>query len=180
MKILYLALLFLLAQALEVAAVIIGPFTGLDNLIDTAAYVMVVHIDRDVGVQKHDHWSVYDCRVVRVLKGEAPQKATVKLSLCGAIIEWPFSFAVGTDYIVFVNKDSSNGGEYRAPALIGAVMRVSPIGHEKELKGTIREKIEHVIREGRDFWKRVQDQEQAVFSMALGEVKLKNPPPTKK
>ena len=70
------------------------------------------------------------------------------------------------------------GAEYIAPAIYGAVIRVSPFNHEKEPKGdTVREKVEHVIREGRDFFKRLQENEQKMFSAALGELPPATPAP---
>ena len=170
MRKLLLALCGLLTLAINSFAVFVTEFPGLDKMIEQSDLVMVVTLERTEGWPMGDHWGVYGGRVMRVLKGQAPEKGYAKLQLCGAITDWPYSFAIGTQSLVFLNKTTINGAEYTAPAVIGAVMRVSPFNHEKEPKGdTVREKVEHVIREGRDFCKKLHDSEQRVFSTALGE-----------
>ena len=160
----------LLLLAVNLHAVVVTDFPGLDKLIERSDLVMVVTLEGKEENLILDLWCVYGGRVMRVLKGQAPEKGYAKLQLCGAITEWPNSFAIGTQYLVFLNKTSANGAEYVAPPIIGAVMRVSPFNHQKEPKGeTVREKVEHVIREGRDFCKKLHDSEQRVFSAALGE-----------
>lgn len=168
-------LLWFVAKA---SAVVVGPFPGLDKMIEQSDLVVVIRIEpfpvptngNNVVRRGFDHWELYECMVMRVLKGAVPEKRNLKLWLCGAITDWPYSFTVGTTYIVFLNKESSNGSDYRAPAIHGAVMRTSPFNHEKEPKGsTVLEKVAHVIREGRDFCKKLHDNEQRIFSTALGE-----------
>lgn len=158
-------------------AVIVTEFPGLDRMIERSDVVVVIRIEPfpiatngNVFLAESDHWRLYECSVMRVLKGTIPEKRNLKLRMCGAITDWPHSFTVGTTYIVFLNKESSNGSDYRAPAIHGAVMRASPFNHEKEPKGnTVLEKVAHVIREGRDFCKKLHDNEQRIFSAALGE-----------
>ncbi len=170
---LFVSLLF----ASQSFAVVVTGFPGLDEMITRSDAVVVIRIEPlPVSTNKNvirvisDHWDTYECLVMRVLKGTVPEKRNLKLLLCGAITDWPYSFTTGTTYIVFLNKDSSGGSDFRAPAIQGAVMRASPFNHEKEPKGnTIQEKVAHVIREGRDFCKKLHDSEQRVFSAALGE-----------
>lgn len=169
MKKLCLVLSCLLWLASETSALFVTSFPGLDAMIEKSDLVMVVRIERLVS-QGEDHWGLYQSLVMRVLKGELPEKGKEKLWLCGATTDWPYSFIPGTTYIVFLNKDSTGGGDYRAPAIYGAVIRASPFNHEKEPKGnTVLEKVAHVIREGRDFCKKLHDNEQRIFSTALGE-----------
>lgn len=170
MKKLCLVVSCLLWFAAKASAVVVGPFPGLDKMIERSDLVVVVRVERVENQMMSDHWGVYGSRVIRVLKGQAPEKGYAKLQMCGAITDWPYSFATGTEYIVFMNKTSINGAEYLAPAIYGAVMRASPFNHEKEPKGnTVLEKVAHVIREGRDFCKKLHDNEQRIFSTALGE-----------
>lgn len=167
-------LLWFVAKA---SAVMVGPFPGLDKMLERSDVVVVVRVEPfPVGTNgyfaqgRFDGWGLYECLVMRVLKGTVPEKRNLKLSLCGFITDWPYDFTIGTTYIVFLNKESSGFSDYRAPAIYGAVMRVSPFNHEKEPKGdTVLEKVANVIREGRDYHKRLRDEEQTLFSAALGE-----------
>ncbi len=156
-------------------AVVVTGFPGLDKMIEQSDAVVVIRIEPfPVGTNGnivrviHDHWDRYECMVMRVLKGTVPEKRNLKLMLCGAITDWPYSFSVCTTYIVFLNKDSSGYSDFRAPAIQGAVMRASPFTQEPK-GNTIQEKVAHVIREGRDFCKKLHDNEQRIFSTALGE-----------
>jgi hypothetical protein len=168
MKKLCLIVSCLLWFAAKASAVVVGPFPGLDKMIERSDLVVVVRVERVENQMMSDHWGVYGSRVIRVLKGQAPEKGYAKLQMCGAITDWPYSFATGTEYIVFMNKTSINGAEYLAPAIYGAVMRASPFSQEP--KGdTVQEKVAHVIREGRDFCKALHDSEQRTFRTMLGE-----------
>lgn len=175
MKKLCLVLSCLLWLVAKVSAVVVGPFPGLDKMIEQSDVVLVVRIEPfpvatngNVIRVIHDHWDRYECMVMQVLKGTVPEKRNLKLMLCGAITDWPYSFSVDTTYLVFLKKDSSGYSDFRAPPIYGAVMRASPF--TQELKGsTLLERIAHVIREGRDFCKKLHDREQRVFSAALGE-----------
>lgn len=177
MKTLPVSICGLLLCASQSFGVVVGQFPGLHKMIEQSDAVAVIRIEplpastnRNVILTEDDHWGLYECLVMRVLKGTVPEKRNLKLSLCGAITDWPYRFTVGTTYIVFLNKEPSGYCDYRAPAIYGAVMRVSPFNHEKEPKGdTVLEKVAHVIREGRDFCKKLHDSEQRVFSTALGE-----------
>jgi hypothetical protein len=177
MKTLCLAICGLLFFANLSFATVVGEFPGLHRMIEQSDAVVVVRIeplpastDGSVIHGENDGWGVYECLVMRVLKGTVPEKRKLKLTLCSYITDWPRKFTVGTTYIIFLNKDSSGGSDYRAPAIYGAVMRASPFNHEKEPKGnTVLEKVAHVIREGRDFCKKLHDNEQRIFSTALGE-----------
>jgi hypothetical protein len=177
MKSLFVAICVLVLFANQSSAVVVGGFPGLDKMIEQSEVVAVVRIEPPPANTNgfvirayFDHWELYDCLVMRLLKGTVPEKRNLKLLLCGAVTGWPYSFAVGNTYIVFLNKDAHGGCDFRAPAIFGAVMRVSPFNHEKEPKGdTVLEKVAHVVREGRDFCKNLHDREQRVFSTVLGE-----------
>lgn len=177
MKKLCLVVNCLLWFVVKASAVWVSPFPGLDKLIEQSDAVVVVRIEPPLLATNgtmlraiSDHWDLYECSAMRVLKGTVPEKRNLKLWLCGVLTDWPYSFTVGTTYIVFLNRESSVGSDYRAPAVYGAVMRASPFNHEKEPKGdTVLEKVAHVIREGRDFCKKLHDREQRTFSVALGE-----------
>jgi hypothetical protein len=165
--------------ASQLFAVSVTEFPGLDKMIEQSNFVILVRIESHELEGEEDHWGRYRGLVLSVLKGEGPKRGfIVPLRLCGAISDWPYSFLPRTTYLVFLNKDKDSMGvdEYRAPATIGAVIRVSPLTREAELKGTVRERVEQVVREGRDFCSKLHDSEQKVFRTVLGQPSLSPTP----
>ncbi len=170
MRKLRLALCALLMLVAKVNAIMVGPFPGLDKLIGMSDTVMIVHIDRKINSGGWDGWGIYECSVLRVLMGPASEKERVRVWVCGFINVRGDDIPSETMQLVFLKKDSTNAGDYRAPAVMGAVMRAEPSSHLKQPRGdTVRERIEQVIREGRDYCQMLYAKEQKLFSEALGE-----------
>jgi hypothetical protein len=178
MKKMGLVVFVLLMLVAKSHAIIVHGFPGLDKLIEMSDTVMIVHIDRHDAAAEVDGWGRYECSVLLMLKGAPPAKDRVALWLNGGAAPGRGNFQTETVQLVFLRKESTYGADYRAPAVRGAVMRASPSSHQRQPKGdTVRERIEHVIREGRDFCKELYDKELKLFSAALGEVPAVTPPP---
>lgn len=178
MKKICLVLCGLLLLVAKADAIMVGAFPGLDKLIGMSDTVMIVHIDRKVNSGDWNGWGVYECSVLRVLMGPAPEKERVRVWMCGLINPWADHFPSGTMQLVFLKKESTNAGDYRVPAEMGAVMRAEPSSHLKQPKGdTVRERIEQVIREGRNYCQTLYAKEQKLFSEALGEESQVKPAP---
>lgn len=149
----------------------IEPFANIDQLVQRSDSVMVVHIlGRDETWFGNDGWSRYKASVLFVLKGAPqPRVPAVTLTLNNSTSDWSSGFISGRQYIAFLNKDSTTNTVYQGLPVVGSVMSASPTTRETGLKGTLRERIEQTIREGRDYSKMLHHKEQRVFSHLLGE-----------
>ncbi|MGV3756386.1 MAG: hypothetical protein ACO1QS_13475 [Verrucomicrobiota bacterium] len=136
-----LLLLSLLLCAGAAQAVMIGFFPGMDKLIEQADNIVILRIDRQVTpYDSLNQIGTYDCLILQTLKGEIPAGKNIQLQLRDTR---HFNFAPHEKYsthLMFL----SNG---RSLSIMGANIRLSPLGHEKMPAGeTTKERINSLLQ----------------------------------
>ena len=88
-----------------VCAVLIGNFSGLDKLIDTADAIVILRVDRHVtDFGSPTLRSTHDCYVYQSLKGNIPLNKTIRLQLMDTGTSSVTPYAIGSTHLMFLAK----------------------------------------------------------------------------
>ncbi len=122
-------------------AVMIGFFPGMDELIEKADAIVILRVDRQVTpYDSMNQIGTYDCLILQTLKGEIPAGKNVQLELMDTR---HFNFTPYEKYsthLIFLSKG-------RSLSVMGANIRLSPLGHEKMPAGeTTKERISSLLQ----------------------------------
>lgn len=130
-------------------AVFIAPFPGLEKLISRSDAIVVLGIERQLNDVDPNLYATYDCMVYQTLKGEIPTGKTVRFQLMDTRTSFVNPFAVGSAHLMFLTRKRTENEptEYRTIEIEGANVRVTPFGNERLPEGaTIADQIRTLLR----------------------------------
>jgi hypothetical protein len=146
-------------------AVRIGPFPGLDRLIEQADVVAIVRSDEHIQpAQDSNLMTRHRCYVYQTLKGDLPAAGRVVLNLrdTRSTFVSPFSFL--STHLVFLVRV---GDGYENRAFKGSILRLSPFGNEKVPEGpTHQTQIGNLVTQSIAYWDREWNSERAFLEEA--------------
>ena len=167
--------------ALPSHAVLVGPYPGLDKLIQEADVIAVVRVE-DAPNMGVDGWTRRSCLVYQTLKGDLPSSnkdnnfrripitlndfVSVKSNIGGE------SLAPMSSHLVFLRqyKKPVNGANYSILTYRGADMPLSPLGNETKPTGkTLVAQIQTLLRRYKIYRDEQIKHEDETLNKALAE-----------
>lgn len=180
MKKLIVALFAFLAAA-ELQAFLIGPFPGLEALIDQADAIVILRVDETGGDSfASDPYTIHRCFIYQCLKGDIASNSWIPLRLMDPRSPVVSPFARHSTHLVFLTKKRSpdEPTEYRTLEIEGASIRVSPFGNESMPEGaTTPERIRSVLKTAMAYWADQEKKEREFMQVVLSEERQPNKTP---
>ena len=151
---------------------IIGPFPGLEKLIEMSDAIVILRI----GAEVHSPGSLdlayttHECYIFYTLKGAIPENQTIPLWLVDTTDASPSPLSVYSSHLMFLVKEEIPAGvaQYRTINYRGASVRLPPTGHEKRPEGdTIADQVRSVVRSAAEYEGQQCKQKQDLLSRMI-------------
>jgi hypothetical protein len=107
------------ASAVEMPALLVAEFPGIENIIEYSDAIAIVAVQRDEGVASVEPYCMYRVRVEKSLKGDLPESKEISIGIfslpLGKLRElkksYYMEFTTGTRQLVFLKEpDRDRGG----------------------------------------------------------------------
>lgn len=165
-------------------AVFIADFPGLDELIEQADAIVVVHIDQTQRPAMRPYGS-YRCRIQKTLKGNVPSGKHVILSLMDARslfsrsdvdysvkipAGWSNPFPHGSSHLLFLTcgSESNDQPKYQSIACLGSTIRLSSSNDDNfPAQSSTREQIKALLQRTAELKARQLEKDQRFLELVI-------------
>jgi hypothetical protein len=157
----------LIAASCSSQAVMIGPFPGLQTMIEEADAIAIVRIEEGINASGVivDGITTHRCFIYQSLKGDLPKSQRVTLKLIGT----RSSFGDGSTHLAFLSTNASRGESViHNLHYEGSIFRLSPFGHEALPIGpTLERRIKLLLESSISYWDGEQQREKELLLAAI-------------